>query len=363
MSQAAERTEDATPKRREDERKKGNIARSQDMTSSLVLTSGVGLLIGLMPIMLEKMKNLARYTFTHIKPDQIETDNILAILAPYAKISGEILIPFLVALALVTAAIIRMQVGPLFAIEKIKPKLDKFSGAQIMQGLRKIFNPFEVKHLVEMTKSLLKMGIVGYVGYNVLNSRKDELFGLVGADLNTAFAVLGSILVHMVISMCLAMLIIGFIDKKYQTYEYEKSIKMTKQEVKDEFKNTEGDPMIKAKIRSAQMQIMRQKMMSAVPTADVVVANPTHYSVAIKYDKSRAPAPMVVAKGVDFMAFKIREIARANDVPIVVNKPLARALYKLVKVDSVIPADLYVAVAEILAYVYKKNTSQHIDVH
>ena len=105
------------------------------------------------------------------------------------------------------------------------------------------------------------------------------------------------------------MVIIGFIDKKYQTYEYEKSIKMTKQEVKDEFKNTEGDPMIKAKIRSAQMQIMRQKMMSAVPTADVVVANPTHYSVAIKYDKSRAPAPMVVAKGVDFMAFKIREIA------------------------------------------------------
>ena len=236
MSQAAERTEDATPKRREDERKKGNIARSQDMTSSLVLTSGVGLLIGLMPIMLEKMKNLARYTFTHIKPDQIETDNILAILAPYAKIAGEILIPFLVALALVTAAIIRMQVGPLFAIEKIKPKLDKFSGAQIMQGLRKIFNPFEVKNLVEMTKSLLKMGIVGYVGYNVLNSRKDELFGLIGADLNTAFAVLGSILVHMVISMCLAMLIIGFIDKKYQTYEYEKSIKMTKQEVKDEFK-------------------------------------------------------------------------------------------------------------------------------
>lgn len=363
MSQAAERTEDATPKRREDERKKGNIARSQDMTSSLVLTSGVGLLIGLLPLMMEKMKNLTRYTFTHIKPDQIETDNILAILAPFAKVSGEILIPFLVALALITAAIIRIQVGPLFAIEKIKPKLDKFSGAQIMQGLRKILNPFEVKNLVEMTKSLLKMGIVGYVGFNVLNSRKDELYGLIGADLNTAFAVLGSILVHMVISMCLAMLIIGFIDKKYQTYEYEKSIKMTKQEVKDEFKNTEGDPMIKAKIRSAQMQIMRQKMMSAVPQADVVVANPTHYSVAIKYDKSKAPAPMVVAKGVDFMAFKIREIARANDVPIVVNKPLARALYKLVKVDSVIPADLYVAVAEILAYVYKKNNTQHIDVH
>jgi flagellar biosynthetic protein FlhB len=164
----------------------------------------------------------------------------------------------------------------------------------------------------------------------------------------------------MVITMCLAMLAIGFIDRKYQNYEFEKSIKMTKQEIKDEYKNIEGDPIIKAKIRSAQMQFMKQKMMSAVPQADVVVANPTHYSVAIKYDKSKAPAPVVVAKGVDFMAFKIREIAKANNVPIVVNKPLARALYKLVKVDSVIPAELYVAVAEILAFIYKKeNTNIH----
>ena len=134
---------------------------------------------------------------------------------------------------------------------------------------------------------------------------------------------------------------------------------MTKQEVKDEYKNIEGDPTVKAKIRSVQMQFMRQKMMSAVPQADVVVANPTHFSVAIKYDKTKAPAPVVVAKGVDYMAFKIREIAKANDVPIVVNKPLARALYKLVKVDQAIPAELYVAVAEILAFVYKKDKHLH----
>ena len=162
----------------------------------------------------------------------------------------------------------------------------------------------------------------------------------------------------MIINMCLAMLILGYLDKKYQTYEYEKSIKMTKQEVKDEYKDTEGDPKIKARIKSIQMQMARQRMMSAVPQADVVVTNPTHYAVAIQYDKSKAPAPMVVAKGVDYLAFQIRDIAKSHNVPIVENRPVARALYNTVPVDGIIPSDLYVAVAEILAYVYnsKKET-------
>lgn len=362
MSSANEKTEEATPKRREDERKKGNIARSQDMSSALTVSAGVGLMIALTPVMIEKLKNIMAYALTHIRPNDIDENNIMVILGPYAKITGDILIPFLVGLALLTAVIIRLQIGALFAVDKIKPKLDKFKMDSIMKGLKKICNPFDPKNMVEMTKSFLKMGVVGVVGYSVIMSRKDELYGLIGADLNTALGVLGSVLLQMVVDICLAMLFIGFIDKKYQTYEFEKSIKMTKQEIKDEYKNLEGDPKIKGRIRAAQMQMMRQKMMSAIPQADVVVANPTHFSVAIKYDKSKAPAPMVVAKGVDFMAFKIREIAKANNIPIVVNKPLARALYKLVKVDSVIPADLYVAVAEILAFVYKKDTvQQHID--
>ncbi len=355
MSQDAEKTEEATPKRREDERKKGNIAKSQDMTASMTVTSGVALLLVLAPMIMEKLKVLLFYTLTHVKPSDIDINDIEALLRPYAKTAGEILLPFLIGLAALTAAIIRLQIGPLFAMEKIKPKLDKLQMSSIMQGLKKTLNPFEQKNMVELVKSIAKMVIVGYCGYAVVQGRKEELYSLVGADINHAFAVLGSILVSMVATMCVVMIIIGIIDKKYQTYEFEKSIKMTKQEIKDEYKNMEGDPIIKAKIRSAQMQFMRQKMMSAVPQADVIVANPTHYSVAIKYDKSKAPAPMVVAKGVDFMAFKIREIAKANNVPIVVNKPLARALYKLVKVDNVIPADLYVAVAEILAYIYKKE--------
>lgn len=356
---AAERTEDATPKRREEERKKGNIARSQDLTSSLSITTSVGLLILLAPIIMHKMKTLMEYTFTHIRPSEIEFHDIIALFSPYAKASGEILLPFLLGLMIITAIVVRIQVGPLFALDKIRPKMDKFTMGQIMQSLKRMFNPFEPKNLVEIAKSLAKMTIVGYSGYSVLQSRKDELYALVGVDIDTAFVVLGSILLNMTLNMCIAMIILGFLDKKYQSFEYEKSIKMTKQEVKDEYKNIEGDPTVKAKIRSVQMQFMKQKMMSAVPQADVVVANPTHFSVAIKYDKSKAPAPIVVAKGVDYMAFKIREIAKANNVPIVVNKPLARALYKLVKIDHAIPADLYVAVAEILAFVYKKDKALH----
>ena len=158
------------------------------------------------------------------------------------------------------------------------------------------------------------------------------------------FTVMGAVLI-----------ILGIIDKKYQDWEYAKSIKMSKQEVKDEFKDIEGDPKIKGKIRSFQMKIMQQKMMSQVKDADVVVVNPTHYAVALMYNQLKAPAPIVLAKGVDFVAFKIREIAKNNGIPIVENKPLARSLYKMVEVNDIIPQELYVAVAEILQYVYTQK--------
>ena len=245
-----------------------------------------------------------------------------------------------------------------FAVKKLKPTLEKLTPQHILNGLKKTLNPFAPKNLMELAKAIAKMAVVvAYCGFAAVFARKEELFGLLGADITTGFAVLGSVLTQMIINICIAMLIIGFIDKKYQDYEYNKSLKMTKQEVKDEWKNTEGDPLIKAKIKAAQRQFAQQKMMSAIPQSDVVVVNPTHYAVAIKYDKSEAPAPKVVAKGIDFMAFKIREIAKHNNVPIVENPPLARALYKLVKIDAMIPAELYVTVAEILAFVYNKNKS------
>lgn len=352
---SSDKTEEATPKRRNEERKKGNISKSQDLTAALTLSIGVALLVSMSAGILEDLKTLCYYTFTHLNPKSIEKGDITALLLPYFQATGKIVLPFLLTLMIAGVIVVRAQVGSLLAVDRLKPDISKLSPVNMLNGLKKILNPFDVKNMVELAKNIFKVVIVGSCGYSVLNNRKEELFALVGVDVPTAFIVLGSILVQMLTNMCVVMLILGIIDKKYQDYMFDKSIKMSKQEVKDEWKNADGDPKIKAKIKAAQMQMMQQKMMSSVPEADVVVTNPTHFAVAIKYDRARASAPMVVAKGVDYMAFKIREIAQNNKVPIVENKPLARSLYKLVPIDGIIPPDLYVAVAEVLAYVYNKN--------
>lgn len=347
-----ERTESATPKRREKEREKGNIAKSQDFTSSLMLALGVGLIYMLSSSMLQKIQNILYQTFTHLNPKDINENNPIGIFVPYAKATGEILIPFLFLLSIGAALILRLQTGALFAKEALKPNFDKLMPGNMIKMLLKKFNFFEPKTMMELVKSLAKLTAVGLVGFNVINKRKGDLFATIGMDVNTSFVVVGSVIMELIVNICIILLIVGIIDKKFQDYQYEKSIKMTKQEVKDEWKNLEGDPKIKSKVRAFQMQIMQQKMMSSVKQADVVVVNPTHYAVAIKYDPQSTPVPQVLAKGVDFLAFKIREIAKNNNIPIVENKPLAQSLYKLVPIGGIIPQELYVAVAEVLRFVY-----------
>lgn len=354
-NEGAEKTERATDKRREKERGKGNIPKSQDLNSALMITAGVAMLSIFSASILSNLKTLLAYTFTHLNPDEISTQNILLILATPTKTAIQILLPFLLVLMFLAIFIIRSQVGHVFSPEKISFKLDNLAPSKILQNAKKLFNPVEPRTMVEFLKSLMKLLIVGSTGFSVLNGHKDELFGLLGMDIVGAFTIIGTITMQMLINMCLAMLVLGFFDKKFQDYQFEKSIKMSKQEIKDEYKDAEGDPKIKAKIRSIQMRMAQQRMMSAIPTADVVVTNPTHYAVALKYDKLKAPAPMVVAKGVDFVAFKIREVAQNNNIPIIENRPLAQALYKLVPVDGIIPSDMFVAVAEVLAYVYNKD--------
>ena len=351
----SEKTEDATDKRRNKERDQGNISKSQDLNSALMVTTGIALLSMFSGGIFEKLQKLFSQTFSHLNPKDISTDNIMLIFLPFAKTTGEILLPFMLVLTIAAYFVIRSQVGHVFAIDKIKFNLASLAPSKMMQGLKKLFNPVEPRSIVELVKSLIKLVVVGMCGFSVLNGRKDELYGLLGMDVNGSFVVIGSILSNMLINMCLAMIVIGILDKKFQDFEFNKSIKMSKQEIKDEYKDSEGDPKIKAKIRALQMKMAQQRMMSAIPTADVVVTNPTHYAVAIKYDKAKGSAPIVVAKGVDFVAFKIREIAENNKVPIVENRPLARALYKLVPIDGIIPSDMFVAVAEVLAYVYNKN--------
>ena len=354
---ADERTEEATPKRREEEREKGNIAKSHDFQASLLLTSAFLLIFALSKFFMEDIREMMEWAFTNLSPDKINPENIIGFLVPFGIYTAKITVPFLAIYCVIVLVVIRMLTGHLFAIKKIKPDFSKFAGDKIWNNLKSKLNIFSLRNIVELTKSFIKLFIVGGCGYWVINAKKDELSALLGADIITFFIVLGNVIFQMLCATLGAMLILGFLDKKYQTYEYEKSIKMTKQEVKDEWKNREGDPTVKSKIKSIQMQMATQKMLSNVPKADVVVTNPTHYAVAIQYDKTIAPAPIVVAKGVDYMAFKIREIAKENNIELVENKPLARSLYKMVEVNKVIPVELYTAVAEVLAYVYNKNNS------
>ncbi len=357
-NEAAEKTEEATSRRRTKERERGNVAKSKDMEAAMVMIAGIALLGVFSKHMYTTIQSMMYETFTNLNPNSIDVTSIVGMLYPYFRYIGIIVLPFFVLLFILAILIIRMDVGHVFALEKAKFDLTNLSPQKMLQNAKRMINPFQPRSMVEFAKSILKILIVGACGYSAVNNRKGDLLGLVGLPVPDALNIIGSILISMIINMCLAMLILGYIDKKYQTYEYEKSIKMTKQEVKDEHKDTEGDPKIKAKIKGIQMQMARQRMMSAVPQADVVVTNPTHYAVAIQYDKTKAPVPIVVAKGVDYLAFQIRDIAKQHNVPIVENRPVARALYNSVPVDGIIPSDLYVAVAEILAYVYNSKKGE-----
>ena len=354
-NEAAEKTEEATSRRRQKERERGNVAKSKDMESAMVMVGGIALLLVFFKHMYNQIISMMQETFSSLNPDSIDVTSIVGILYPYFRYLGIIVVPFFVLLSILAIIVIRMDVGHVFSLQKAKFNLENLSPRRMLENAKRLVNPFQPRSMVEFAKSILKIIIVGACGFSAVNSRKGDLLGLVGLETPIALNIIGSILINMIINMCLAMLVLGYLDKKYQTYEYEKSIKMTKQEVKDEHKDTEGDPKIKAKIKSIQMQMARQRMMSAVPQADVVVTNPTHYAVAIQYDKTKAPAPIVVAKGIDYLAFQIRDIAKQNNVPIVENRPVARALYNSVPVDGIIPSDLYVAVAEILAYVYNSK--------
>lgn len=349
---AGERTEKATPKRRNESRNKGQIPKSQDLNQGVTLAVGIYLISILAPSIMAKFQNSATHIFSNLDPNLINNESIIGFFSPHLYLLFDILLPIMLVLMIAGVIVNLAQVGFFFSLEPLKPKLDKLSPMGMIKGFKKFF---DLKSLVELIKSLLKMAIVAGISYSVINSHRNDLLALLGSDVQQALALIGAIILEMITLITIILLIIGIIDKKYQTYEMEKSIKMTKEEIKDERKNSEGDPQIKSKIRSVQMQFAMQRMMSEVPTADVIITNPTHYSIALRYDTKIAPAPQVIAKGVDFVAFRIRDIAKHNGIPIVENKPLARTLYKIVPLEGLIPAELYVAVAEVLAFVYKQN--------
>ncbi|MDQ0214286.1 flagellar biosynthetic protein FlhB [Oikeobacillus pervagus] len=344
---AGEKTEKATPKKKQDSRKKGQVAKSQDVNTAIGLLFVFGFLLIASTFMGTGVFKVFEHTFQHYMLMPLTENNLKMIsfemMKELAMISGPIMLVALIAGIVANY----MQVGFLFTGEPLKPKLDKIDP---IKGFKRIFS---LRAIVELLKSILKISFVGAVTFIILWLNIDQVLGLSFQSLKDTLTTVGSLTVQMGLAASFALLFLSLLDYLYQRYDFEKNLRMSKQDIKDEYKNTEGDPLIKSRIKQRQREMAMKRMMQEVPEADVVITNPTHYAIALKYDEEKMDAPFVVAKGVDYLAQKIKYIANENDVMMVENRPLARALYDQAEIGEVIPEEFFKAVAEILAYVYR----------
>lgn len=342
-----QKTEDPSHKRLEDSRKKGQVVTSREVTSFLLLMA-LALIVGsFVPMMLEKSRILL-YPLIE-KPDLLTADraglgDILSRLT-YGAISVA-LIPLCIAFFVCVFASY-LQHGHLWTAESMVPKLERISP---LKGFKRLVS---MKSLVEFLKGVVKISIVAVAIWFAVQDDFAMLKSLPNHSIETILAYLMSLITKLLIAVCIAMFFIAALDYAYQRHEYMKNLRMTKQEVKDEYKQQEGDPKIKQRLRQIRADRARNRMMAAVPESDVIITNPTHFSIALKYDSTKMRAPVVVAKGVDYLALTIRKIAEENNIPMVQNPPLARALYASVDVDGEIPVAHYKAVAEVISYIYK----------
>lgn len=348
-----EKTEEPTSKKLEDARKEGQVAKSKEIASSLILF-GLFLMLKLYSgIMGEDFLENFHLYFGKI-PDAVKLINGRVEIRTFTDIvSGAIIkmvltcLPFLLMGFLVSflADIIQVKWKP-----TTKPLKPKFSKLNPINGIKRLFS---LQSLVELLKSLLKIGVIILVITGDIKKAYNMLFMLYDMPLMQAVLLISNLIVNIGFKISAIFLIIAAGDLLFQKWKFHEDMKMTKQEVKDEYKNAEGDPQVKSQIKARMRQASQRRMMNNLPKADVVITNPTHYAVAIVYDREMGVAPIVIAKGADYMAQKIKEKARENDIEIVENKPLARSLYRSVEIGEQVPPELYVAVAEVLAYVYK----------
>lgn len=350
--EGGEKTEPATQKKLDDARKEGKIAKSKDLTQGidlLVLFLLIKVFVGYMSERFMALfdSTLGRMAeFMAINQKQVSMQAFSTVLNNVILELFLIIWPFLVFGFVITFIVTVYQVGWKVSAKPMEPKLSKFNP---INGFKRIFSK---DSLFELLKSIIKVGVIAYVAYTNIVDEADNLFVLYEIDLNQAIALVGNIIIEFGIEISVIFIVIGIADYFYQKWKFGEDMKMTKQEVKDEYKNTEGDPQIKGRIRQKMREASQRRMMQDVPKADVVITNPTHFAVAIKYDAEVSKAPIVVAKGEDYLAQKIKEVARENNVEIVENKPLARMLYHNVDIGAEIPPELYQAVAEVLAMVY-----------
>lgn len=338
-----ERTERATPKKREDVRKKeGMTARSADFTTGVMFLFSVIFLRFWGPSLFRFFASLVEGGLATAGEEATTSAILRNLKAGLTGMTGT-LAPLCLVLLGLALLVNGLQVKLYFVPKALKPKGERINP---LLGLKRLFSP---RSLAELAKNLLKVGLVGAVAYTSVRSGYIEIHSIMGASVMQALAAYMKVISGAALKVALVMFAIGCADYGYQKWEFERNIRMTRQEVKEEFRQTEGDPNIRAALRSRMRELARRRMMQRLPEATVVVANPRHYAVALQY-KRRMPAPKVIAKGADFLALRIREEAEKLGIPVVEDPPLARALYTAVEVDQEIPPELYKAVAEVLAF-------------
>jgi flagellar biosynthesis protein FlhB len=344
---AGERTEKATPKKLSEARKKGQVARSMDLNGAVILMAGLVALSGFGPVMLRRLEEATVAVLDLVKTPQVVDRRGLGWL--FASVGEHVLLavlPIVAVCALAAVLVNVLQVGFRPSLTALKPDPKRLNP---VSGFKHLFG---VNSLVETVKSLAKVGLVGAIVALAVFPKLQELSALVGTPAADMVPQLGHAVLSVTQRAAAAYLLIALADMIWQRYRFAKNLRMDKQEVKDEHKQTELPAEIRGAQRRRAMELARARMMDAVPTADVVVVNPTHFSVALRYDSSK-PAPVVVAKGLDHVALRIREIAREHGVAVVPDPPLARTLHASVELNQMIPEELFAAVAQLLAYVYR----------
>lgn len=353
--EGGEKTEPATDKKLRDARDEGKVAKSKELTAAFDLIVLFLVLKVFMSFVGEKLLGFFSYIYNRMPDFLNEIQKDMSSVTVRNFMNDIILqflltcLPFFIFGVVVIILVSIVQVGWKVTTKPMAPKLDKFNP---INGFKRIFSKDAI---FELIKSVIKIGVILYMAYSSIKSHQNDIFILYELPLKRAVALVGDIIINTGLKISIVYLIVGIVDYIYNKHKFNEDMKMTKQEVKDEFKNTEGDPAIKGQQRKRMQEASQRRMMQDVPKADVVITNPTHFAVAIKYDADTNQAPVVTAKGQDYVAMKIKEIARDNNIRIVENKPLARMLFHNVELGAEIPPELYQSVAEILAMIYKEN--------
>ena len=342
-----DKTEEPTEKKIRDARAEGQIARSKELTTLVVMLMGAGGLLVFGSGMAQMMLSLMRENFTIPREAIMDTTFMGRMLLSSGQHAIIVVLPYLIAMLLAALVGPILLGGWLFATKSLMPKFSRMNPAS---GLKRMFS---TSALVELLKSLAKFLIILIVALFVLSKEKDDLVAIAHEPLEQAIIHSLQVVGWSSFWMACGLFFVAAVDVPFQLYQAHKKLLMTKQEVRDEYKNSEGSPEVKQRIRQLQREMSHRRMMAAIPEADVIITNPTHFAVAIKYDPEQGGAPMLVAKGTDLVALKIREIAAHNQILILESAGLARSIYYSTELDQEIPAGLYLAVAQVLAYVYQ----------